>query len=93
MCVRLNIVLFGVREQITLQKERALSSRMESNKKWHFCFSCKKRTWQQTDGRKYSCFTLYLKKSNPRVSEQLKVANMALLELDVFKQSRLETRI
>lgn len=77
MCVRLNTVLFGVREQIVLQKEKALSSRMESNKKWHFCFSCKKRTWQQTDERKYSCFTLYLEKSsNPWVSEQLKVMPM-----------------
>lgn len=35
----LNIILFGARQQLILQKEKAVASRGDDNRSFHSCFS------------------------------------------------------
>lgn len=44
MSLGLNIILFGARQQLVLQKEKAVASRGDDNRSFHSCFSREKRT-------------------------------------------------
>lgn len=44
MSLGLNIILFGGRQQLILQKEKAVASRGDDNRSFNSCFSWEKRT-------------------------------------------------